>query len=154
MNKPFALTGWVVAGLLLAATVSGQHEEHHQAAPKAEGPAPGPEMCKMMQQNMGDMHSKMMQSHNELQQMVNEMNTATGDGKVDAIARVVTAMAGHQAQMHGMEMDMMKQMMSHMGEHMMQGMPKAEQQEMMTCPMMKSMGEHGDTNSSGAEHQH
>jgi molecular chaperone GrpE (heat shock protein) len=136
-------TGWVVAGLLLAVAAWPQHEEHHQDGAKTEAAAPASEKCAMMQQKMGDMHGQMMAKHADLQNLVNEMNTATSQAKVDAIARVVTAMADHQANMHQMEMGMMQQMMSHMGEHMAEGMGPAGKQQMMQCPMMAAKQEGG-----------
>lgn len=143
MKKWFGITGWVAAVLLVAGSVSGQHEEHQKADSPEQPKAPGPDMCKMMQDKMGSMHTKMKQKHDELQHMVNEMNTATGQDKVDAIARVVTSMVDEQNQMHNMEMGMMQEMMSHMGQHMMQGMAPESKKEMMMCPMMDSMKGHG-----------
>jgi hypothetical protein len=53
-------------------------------------------MMKMHQQMMADMRA----ADTRLDQLVGEMNAATGDAKVAALARVVTELVGQQKAMH------------------------------------------------------
>ena len=78
-----------------------------------------------------------------LQEQVKAMQSAQGQAKVDAIARVVTTIVEQRGQMHQRMMAMHEQMMSHMMAHAGQG-----QAAMQQCPMMQHIMK-GD-----AQHQH
>ena len=68
------------------------------------------EMMKMHQQMMGAMSA----ADDKLDQLVKEMNSAVGDAKIAAIARVVTELADQQKFNHG-RMGSMNNMMMMMG---------------------------------------
>ncbi len=63
-------------------------------------------MMKQHQQMMAEMHA----SDVKLDQLVSEMNSATGEAKVAAIARTVSELVNQQKAMHG-RMGMMGEMM-------------------------------------------
>jgi hypothetical protein len=63
------------------------------------------------------------------------MNAASGPGKVDAIAAVVSEMVAQRLTMRDGMMKMEHGMMTHMMEHM-----QAGKDTMASGPMMKSMG--------------
>jgi hypothetical protein len=90
----------------LFAAAERQHEHESAQAPAS------PQLSGMMQ-----MHQKMMAdvaaAETKLDQLVNEMNSAAGDAKVAAIARVVTELANQQKAIHGQ--------MGMMHEHMLGG---------------------------------
>ena len=139
MNTSVRIALSLAAVALLVTPVLAQHEEHHPGAAATEE-ADLPEKCAMMKQHMDQMQAKMQEKDAELQTLTNEMNTASGNAKVDALARVVTKMVQQRQEMHQMHGEMMQKMMAHMGEHMMQGGGPAAKKPMMECPMMQSMG--------------
>lgn len=154
-------------GAWVSAQQASEHEQHHPGGPGPQGGGPGKmgmmgDKCAMMQKGMDEMESKMRDAHAKLDQLVHDMNTTTGPGKVDAMAAVINEIASQSEEMHRMHTDMMQKMMTHVTEHMMQGMgpqamQKPEMKEMMMCPMMKGHGEggeHGKTDAApGDEHK-
>lgn len=74
-----------------------------------------------------------------LQEQVKAMQSAQGQAKVDAIARVVTTIVEQRGQMHQRMMAMHEQMMSHAGQ---------DHAAMQQCPMVQHMAK-GDS-----QHQH
>ena len=86
------------------------HAKHHPAGqatePKAATPAPAPQAKGMAGMNM-------MASNAKLDALVQKMNAAQGQAKVDAIAELLTVMVREHQDMHGN----MSQMMSMMGGH-------------------------------------
>ena len=151
-----ALSACLVFGSVwVAAQQPSEHEQHHPSG--GPGPQGGPdkmgmgmmgEKCAMMQKAMDGMQAEMSAAHEKLDHLVHDMNTATGPAKVDAMAAVINEMAAQSEQMHRMHTDMMQKMMTHMTEHMMQGLgpqaaQKPEMKEMVMCPMMKGHGDGG-----------
>ncbi len=137
----FTMTSLAVTGAPFAAVQAAQTPKTHQhgqmQAPAAQ---PGTQGKMTMDCNqMMQMHQKMMQDmqamDSKLDTLVQQMNSATGQAKVDATAAVVNEMVAQRKQMReGME-KMQSQMMEHMAEHMASGAGKA----MMNCPMMQEM---------------
>jgi hypothetical protein len=87
-------------------------------------------------QQMMEAHQKVMQDVQamdaRLDTLVQQMNSASGQAKVDATAAVVSEMVTQRKTMReGME-KMMGQMMRHMAEHM-----QAGPDSLMNCPMMQ-----------------
>ena len=70
-----------------------------------------PDMMKMHEQMMAEMKA----SDAKLDQLVSEMNSATGEARISAIAQVVTELARQQKTMHGRMGSMHEQMMSGRG---------------------------------------
>ena len=77
--------------------------------------AASPEMMKMHEQMMADMKA----ADSRLDALVNEMNAASGDAKVNALAAVVTELVSQQKSMHAHMGQMHQQMMG--GRGMMMG---------------------------------
>lgn len=121
-----------LAAVAFFAAVSVAQMPGHQATPPA-----GQKKMTMDCEQMMAAHQKMMGEMKSmtarLDDLVQKMNAATGQAKVDATAAVVSemvtqrkAMVERMENMHGMEMQ-------HMGEHMMAGSPEG----MAKCPMMQ-----------------
>lgn len=113
------------------------HEAHHPAgnpAPAAQVPRAG----------MGEMQQRMTAEtaamHSKLDALVAEMNAATGEAEVAAIAKLLTAIVEQRTTMGSGMMQMQDQMMGHVMQHMSQGMSPEMQKMMADCPMMKQMG--------------
>lgn len=118
-----ALSAEVVANVGLAAATFGIQQTSSQA------PAAGNDQMRTMHQNMMAMRQKMMAeaaaSDARLQELVDKMNAAKGEARVDALAAVVTELVqqhkgapGHMLQM----MPNMSGMMEGMTEQMRQMM--------------------------------
>ena len=90
---------------------------------QAGGGAAQPPNMMMTPQQMMTMHQQMMSDMKaadaKLDQLVNEMNSATGDAKVAAIAKAVTELVNQQKGMHVRIGSMYEQMMN--GQNMMMG---------------------------------
>jgi hypothetical protein len=71
---------------------AGQSEHQHDALPAAQ-PRSEAMMCHQM---IGEMRA----ADSKLEQLVNEMNAATGDAKVAALAQIVTELVRQRAAMH------------------------------------------------------
>jgi hypothetical protein len=100
----------------------------------AGGQQPDMKMC----QDMAARHQKMMEDMKamdaRLDQDVKAMQSATGQAKVDAIARVVTTLVEQRSMMRERAMAMQGQASAHMMEHAGQGASAMKQ-----CPMMQQM---------------
>ncbi len=135
-----------VVGLMCGGVFAQQprHDERHPE-PGPGGPAKSMmgQKCAMMEQKMDSMHDRMKSEQQKIRALLQEMNTATGSAKTEAMAAAINAIGSNCDEMHRMESDMMRAMMEHMSEHMAQGGPK----EMQMCPMMQG---HGDA--TGGEH--
>lgn len=121
--------------------------------------AEGEDMMKMPPQcqQMMERHQAMMQRHKEmdaeLDRLVERMQSARGDEKIDATAAVVAELVTQRREMH----DSMMGMCSGMMGHMMSGMEGMEghQGGMKSCPMMKGMQGHGsDEHGADSDHGH
>lgn len=103
--------------------------------------------CKTMMKQM-QARSKAMDE--KLQPLVDRMNAARGQARVDAMAAVVNELVAQRSQAREQMMTMMPQMMNHMMEHMQGGMMRGMREGMMACPMMQSQ----KAQLAPAEHQH
>ena len=125
----------VAAGNSAAAQNTPQSHSEHQAQAQGGKTAAQGDMMARCQQMMSERHAMMqgMQAMDtKLDDLVADMNKATGSRKVDALARVVTEMAAQRKQMRQEMMQMSDGMRSHMMEHMLSG-------SAAMCPMMKGM---------------
>ena len=110
----------------LAAQTPQEHQ--HAAADKAKPPSG-------MMAEREKMMTGMKAADQRLDELVAEMNTASGMEKMTATAAVVTEMVTQRRTMREGMMKMQQGMMSHMMEHMQAGAAS-----MAMCPMMKQMG--------------
>jgi hypothetical protein len=94
------------------------------------------EMCQKMMERHEAMREKMAERDERLQGLVDRMNAATGEAKIEAMSDVINELAAQRRQMHEMMMKMGPMMMRHMMEHM---HPEMMQEMMRQCPMMKEM---------------
>lgn len=101
---------------LLAAARSPQTQSSTPASPAGQPPqgAMG-EMMKRHQQMIADLNAADL----KLEELVKDMNAATGDARIAAIAQVVTELVRQQRTMHEhmrtMDQEMMKRMMGGRG---------------------------------------
>jgi hypothetical protein len=137
----------LVAAVILvapAAFAQHQHEQPPAAAPQAQDTAMAGMDCQAM---MHEMHASGKAMDDRLQQLVAEMNRASGSARVDRMAAVINELVTQRTQMREQMMQMMPRMMNHMMQHMQSGMASS----MMACPMMK----HGAADKTPpAEHRH
>lgn len=144
-----SLAGMIAAaGLILSGTTSGaraqttetpMHGQHGQMA------GPMMEECKAMMTAHQQMKSEMESAQAKLDALVEEMNAAGGDAKIEAMAKVVTELASQRKSMMSRMMTMQPQMMQHMMGHMRTAVKEGSEKG-MECPMMKEMGEKGPSN--------
>lgn len=115
------------------ATQPPQHAQQQPAKPGAAGKMTMD--CQQMMQAHQKMMEQMKATDARLDTLVQQMNGATGQAKVDATAAVVSELVTQRKTMHeGMD-SMQAKMMQHMMEHMQAGGADA----MMKCPMMQKM---------------
>jgi hypothetical protein len=95
-----------LAGVLALVTIGppgyAKAAEASLQAPSAETgrPSPQSDMTEMMTRHQ-QMMAEMKAADAKLDDLVNAMNAATGDGKVTAIAQVVSELVRQQRSMHG-----------------------------------------------------
>lgn len=106
--------------------------------------------CAMMQGEMDKMEKEMHQAHAKLETLLKGMNTTTGPAKMETMVAVINEMAAQSEHKEKMHSEMMKKMMGHMSEHMMQGPDPKGQNEMKMCPMMQEHGKVGAPGTPGA----
>lgn len=133
-----AMAGLLFAGALTisapAAATAQQHDQHGDTAGQAAPPAQGTPESHAARHRMMEMRNKMMAEHKAadaaVQSLIDKMNAATGDAKVEAMAAVVVELARQRTLMHNH--------MEHM-THMLGGPPSDEKQtrECAGCPKMK-----------------
>ena len=115
-----------------------QPHQHEQTQQKGAKPATSAKMTMDCQQMM-QAHQKMMEDMKamdaRLDTLVQQMNSATGQAKVDATAAVVSELVTQRKTMFDRMEGMHGEMMQHMMEHMQAGGADA----MMKCPMMQMM---------------
>jgi hypothetical protein len=92
--------------------------------------------CHAMMASRQKMMEDMKAMDAQLDTLVQKMNGATGQAKVDATAAVVAELVSQRKTMHERMASMQSGTMQHMMEHMQAGGGKG----MMDCPMMKKMG--------------
>jgi hypothetical protein len=133
------LVPWVIAGALLvgpathAQTEAPPRHEHGQtpATPSTDMSA----KCKAVMADHEKMMAEMKAADERVDGLVTNMNSASGQAKVDAIAATVTEIVAQRRTMRERMMGMHQEMMTHMMEHM-----QAGPQSMAMCPMMKMGG--------------
>ena len=93
----------------LVTDVAAQAQSAQSSQPREQSPSNMQEMMKMHEQMMAEMKA----ADSRLDALVKEMNAATGDAKVNAVATVVTELVRQHKSMH--------ERMGHMHEQMMGG---------------------------------
>jgi hypothetical protein len=141
----FLLIAFVSAAQTTQTPPATQPHQHGQAQQPSAKPGMQGMHGKMTMdcQQMMQMHQKMMQDmqamDSRLDTLVQQMNSATGQAKVDGTAAVVSELVAQRKQMREGMSTMQGQMMQHMAEHMQSGGSAG----MMNCPMMKDMQKGG-----------
>lgn len=102
--------------------------------------------CQEMMKKKQKMMEEMKAQDVELIALVEKMNKASADKKLDLTAAVVTRMVEQRAAMHASRSKMQEEMMTHMMRHMQMG-----KEFMSKCPMMKGMNKSDEQ--SGDAHQ-
>lgn len=97
------------------------------------------EACRQMMTERQAFGDEVKEMNAQLDQLVDRMQAATGEEKIDAMAATVTALAQQEKTLREKRMAMQSRMMAHMQEHMQAGMG-GEKKPMMQCPMMGMMG--------------
>ena len=130
-----SITSLVLGSLLVlgspAHAQTPQPEHKHQQTP-AKPSADMAAKCKAMMAGHEKMMAEMKAADQRLDELVSQMNSASGQAKVDATAAAVTEVVAQRKTMPHRMMQMHQGMMSHMMEHMQSG-----PQSMAMCPMMK-----------------
>ncbi len=117
------------------ATASHQHEQMQQKTAKPGPPAKMTMSCEQMMHARQQMMEDMKAMDARLDTLVQQMNSATGQAKVDATAAVVSELVTQRKTTFDRMEGMHGEMMQHMMEHMQAGGADA----MMKCPMMQTM---------------
>ena len=117
-------------------------------AQEPAGDAPAmPEHCRQMMEHHEKMMARAGEMDRELEALVQQMNAAEGQAKVDATAAVVAELVEQRHEMRDGMMGMCHGMMTHGMAHMSEG-------GTMKCPMMEgAAGMHGGHGHAG-EHGH
>lgn len=124
-----------------------QHEHDQMQDETAQGTAEPTTHCQRMQEKKAEMHAKQKKIQAELDRLVAQMNSTTGESQQAFIAELLTKLVEnrkHMAGMMQMDPEMMKEMMSgHMAD----------------CPMMnkshaKTAGEASPTDASDHSQHH
>jgi hypothetical protein len=119
--------------LALGAGAASQGDQHQQAEGKPSADMMA--MCKSMMADRQQLMEEMKASDERLNQLVQTMNAASGQAKVDATAATVAELVAQRSRMHERMMRMHEGMMGHMMQH-----SQAGPQSMAACPMMKMGG--------------
>jgi hypothetical protein len=142
MCSAFSLLGATL--LVMSASVAAQtppaapthpHEQMQHKPAKPAAPATMTMGCQQMMQAHQKMMEDMKAADARLDTLVEKMNGATGQAKVDATSAVVSELVTQRKTMFDRMEGMHGQMMQHMMEHMQSGGADA----MMKCPMMQMM---------------
>jgi hypothetical protein len=88
------------------------------------------EKCQEMMERHQQMQQEMAAMDARLEGLVQQMNAATGEERIDAMAAVINELIEHRREMHEMMMEMGPGMMGHMMMHM-------DPEMMEMCPMMQ-----------------
>jgi hypothetical protein len=135
MTTAFVLA---IAASFAAAQTPPSPRPHAQMPSKTAKPGAPAKMtmtCEQMMQAHQKMMDEMKAMDARLDTLVQQMNTATGQAKVDATAAVVTELVTQRKTMVDRMEGMHGEMMQHTTEHMQAGGADA----MMKCPMMQMM---------------
>jgi hypothetical protein len=138
--------GVVVVGLIVFGTLSlarAQTETQGKPAHSGHGQMGGTMMeeCKAMMSSREEMKSEMDSAQAKLDALVEQMNVAQGDAKMETMVDVVTELASQRKSMMSKMMGMQPQMMHHMMRHMKMTMEEGAGSA-MECPMMKEREAH------------
>lgn len=115
--------------------------------PGGEAPAM-PEHCRQMMEHHEKMMARAGEMDRELEALVQQMNAAEGQAKVDATAAVVAELVEQRHEMRDGMMGMCHGMMTHGMAHMSEG-------GTMKCPMMEgAAGMHGGHGDAGEHGRH
>lgn len=96
-----------------------------------------PEACRKMMERHEEMRDRQQEMDAELDRLVETMQAARGDAKLEATAAVVAELVDQRKAMHRSMMGMCAGMMEHTSSHM--DPAQGEQRGMKSCPMMKTM---------------
>ena len=112
--------------------------------------------CQAMMAERQQMHEKMQAMDAKLGDMVDQMQDASGEDKIEALAAVVTELVTQRRQMHEKMWAHHAHMMQHMMTHM-QAMQSGTREGMEDCPMMQAMAQGDepleDPDESGDSHE-
>jgi len=135
-----AMAGLVFAGVLTMSTPAAanarQHDQHGDATGQA-APAPRDNAdSQSARHRMVEMHRHMMAEHKAadaaVQSLIETMNAATGEAKIDAMAAVIVELARQRTMMHN-HMEHMTHMVGDLpGDH------EKPARECAGCPKIKS----------------
>lgn len=140
-----ALLAAVVTLVAGAGSLAGEQVEAPPEQPRMDQPDTMGQgmMSEEMMQMHQKMHAEMKAMDQRLDLLVADMQAASGDDKVDAMAAVVAELVDQRKARHAMMMEMqpkmMHRMMQRMGSGMMHGMMHGMMQSMDECPMMEGM---------------
>jgi hypothetical protein len=95
----------------LGTDVAAQAPSSQSSQPREQSPSNMQDMMKMHEQMMSEMKA----SDSRLDALVNEMNAASGDAKVNAVAVVVTELVRQQKSLHDWMGEMHQRMMGGRG---------------------------------------
>lgn len=142
-----------LAVLLGAPLIFSQTSETAPSKPMQHGMMQGGQMqgdmpvrCKAMMEKKQQMMQKCKMMNSRLDELSAEMNTATGQAKIDAMAALLNELVAQRKSMHQNMMQMQEGMMS----GMMGDMPKGSMSGMMHQKMMQQQeGDAPETGRSG-----
>lgn len=158
-HLPNILLSIVLIALLPLAAGAQEEHDHSQmtveseAAETTSDSAAGHACCQDMMQMHQKMQEQMKAKDAELARLVEEMKSATGDAKVDAIAAALEELIAQHRSRHQMMMGhgSMPAMMMKMHQHM-QSM--GGEMDMSKCPMMQEMKMDDESEESTDEDDH
>jgi hypothetical protein len=130
-------SGYLIGSLFVLALGTGVATDAPRQAQSTDTKPSGDmmAMCKSMMADRQKMMDEMKAADQRLHQLVQKMNAASGQAKVDAAAAAVTELVEQRSGMHDRMMRMHEGMMGHMMQH-----SQAGPQSMGACPMMKMGG--------------
>lgn len=139
MRNPRTIPLLTILALLLAvlplaaAPQDKPHAHRHGAMTESAEKAPMGDACAAMMEHHAEMQERMKAMDAELDGLLAEVENATGDAKVDALAAVVEELVEQRRSMHAMMAKHQPMMMRHRMQHMGEG------GAMSDCPMMQRM---------------
>lgn len=123
----------MMVGGYMAFAQQGAHNIHHPKTTVQTKTVPPMKMCKQMMADMNSEKAHMKDMDAKLVGLVTAMDSATGEGKVNAMSVVVRELVSQRSMTRMMKEKMDAKMMAHMMEHMKMPMKSGK----MDCPMMK-----------------
>lgn len=158
-HLPYVLLFIALIAILPLAAGAQEEHDHSQmmAESEAETPAEDAQVPACCQEKMMRMHQEMQEHMKakdaELARLAEEMKSATGDTKVDAIAAALEELIDQHRSMHQMRMahGSMPGMMMRMHQHM---RTRGSGMDMSNCPMMQEMEGDEDSEESTDDEAH